>query len=353
MFCNINMSKKKATAFQNILSKLNIDETLTKPVLKEKTIHHVKDNIPLKEDYNFGADLLFLPETKQKYIYLLVVVDLATDEFDIEPIKDKESTTVLKALKTMFKRKYINEPYASIRTDAGTEFKGAFHKYLYDESILHRTAIPARHSQNSNAESLNRQLGRLLNGYMNAKELKTGKQFKEWTEAVPIVREELNAYRKKTATYLKNYKAPETDLSKPPKFNIGDIVYRLLDTPENALGQKQSGTFREGDFRWDRQPRKIEKIVYYAGKKPYRYLLNDLKDVSFSEGQLKEAKEDVELFEVRQILEKKTIKGEIFYLTWYYNELKKDASYQPETELLKFVPQLVADFNERPKKKKK
>ncbi len=29
---------------------------------------------------------------------------------------------------------------ASLRTDSGTEFRGVFHKWLYDENILHRVA---------------------------------------------------------------------------------------------------------------------------------------------------------------------------------------------------------------------
>jgi hypothetical protein len=346
------MTSKKATAFKNILEKLDINESLTKPVPKEKTVHHVKDNVKMKEDYNFGADLLFLPETKEKYRYLLVIVDLATDEFDIEPIKDKEPKTTLQAMKTIFKRPYLNKPYASMRFDAGNEWKGVFQKYLYDESILKRTALPARHSQNSNVESLNRTLGRLFNGYMNTKELKTGKQFKEWTEAIEIIRKELNTYRKKSQSYLDNYKAPETDLSKEPKFNIGDMVYRRLDTPENALGQKQSGKFREGDYKFDRQPRKIERILYYAGKNPYRYLISGIKEASYSEGQLKEAEEEVELFEVKQLLSKKMIDGKPHILTWYYGELKKDASFQPVSELNKFVPDLVKQFEESLKKKK-
>ena len=293
LFCNINMTTKKATAFKSILDKLNIDETLTKPVQKDKEFHHVKDNVKLVEDYNFSADLLFLPTTKEGYKYLLTVVDLATDEFDIEPLKDKEPKTVLSGLKAMYKRPYIKEPYASIRTDSGNEFKGVFQKYLYEESILHRVSLPARHSQTSNVESLNKQLGRLLNGYMNTKELQTGKQFKQWSEALPIVREELNNYRKKSKSFLENYKSPPINLSKDPKFNIGDLVYRLLDTPENALGEKQSGKFRTGDYRYDRQPRKIEKIVCYAGKNPYRYMLNGLPNAAFTESQLKEAEEDV------------------------------------------------------------
>ena len=112
------------------------------------------------------ADILMLPETKKGFKYLLVVVHLATDEFDIEPLKDKESITVLTAFKNMFKRNFIKQPYASVRTDAGSEFKGVFAKWLFDESIMHKVAMPNRHKQVSNVERLNKELGRLFNGFM-------------------------------------------------------------------------------------------------------------------------------------------------------------------------------------------
>lgn len=344
--------KKTKSKFANIFDKLNIDETITKPVRKAKVFNKVKDNVPLKEDYNFMADLLFLPETTDKERYCLTVVDLATDEFDIEPIKDKEPKTILAAMSKIFKRKYLNEPYASIRTDGGNEFKGVFQKWMYNESILHRVGLPGRHTQVANVESLNRQLGRLFNGYMNAKEKKSGKAHRNWTEAIPIVREELNKHRAKSTKDLSsiNSKRPELDLSKEPQFNIGDIVYRQLDRPENALGEKLAGTFREGDHRFDRQPRKVEKILYYNGKNTYRYLITDINNASFSESQLMKADEEEELFEVKQILGKKVINGKVHYLVWYYGEKKAEASYQPETELKKFVQQLLDDFNNKKKK---
>jgi hypothetical protein len=162
-----------------ILQALNIDETHSKPVKIKKAFSKVKDNIPLIADYNFMADLLHLPETKKGYLYLLVVVDLATDEFDIEPLTNNKSLTIVTAMKNIFKRKYLKKPYASIRTDGGAEFKDAFDKFCYENSILHKVGIAGRHQQMSNVERLNRELGRLLNGYMNAIEEQTGKTYKE------------------------------------------------------------------------------------------------------------------------------------------------------------------------------
>jgi hypothetical protein len=187
---------------KSIFKSLGISEKqndLTKPPPKQKVFNKVKDNIPHVKNYNFMADLLMLPTAKSKNRYLLVVDDLATDNFDIEPLKTKEPKEVLQAFKTMIKRPYIKEPYASIRTDDGNEFKGVFAKWLYDESILHKVAISGRHKQLANVENLNKQLGRLLNGYMNMKEEELGHVYKEWDDKkiLDTIRKDLNKLRQK------------------------------------------------------------------------------------------------------------------------------------------------------------
>jgi hypothetical protein len=42
---------------ENILKELKINEKYSKPVKIKKQFSKVKDNIPLKADYNFMADL--------------------------------------------------------------------------------------------------------------------------------------------------------------------------------------------------------------------------------------------------------------------------------------------------------
>lgn len=126
----------------------------------------------------------------------------------------------------MFKRRYIKKPYASIRTDAGSEFKnGIFKKWMYDNSILHKIAEPERHKQLANVENLNKTLGRLFNGYMNFKEEESGGEYREWTDILDTVRKRLNDIRR----------IPEGDIFtdvyqpidiKPERFKVGDIVYR-------------------------------------------------------------------------------------------------------------------------------
>jgi transposase InsO family protein len=97
--------------------------------------------------FNYMADLLYLPKTRQKYLYLLTMVDIWSNNCDFEPLKDKKADTVLKAMKKIFKRGILPQPQASIRTDNGTEFQDVFHKWLYDHNIFHRLGEPYRHQK--------------------------------------------------------------------------------------------------------------------------------------------------------------------------------------------------------------
>ena len=295
---------------QNILKSLGVDETYSKPVKIKKQFSKTKDNIPLIQDYNFMADLLELPKTKKGFIYLLVVVDLATDEFDIEPMTNNKSLTVVDAMKKIFKRRYLKKPYASIRTDGGPEFKDAFDKFCFENSILHKVGIAGRHQQMSNVERLNRELGRLFNGYMNGIEEKTGETYKEWVEVVPKVRVMLNSFRKKPEGNPRKDVYPIPNILIEPKFKVDDIVYRMSEKPMDALGRKQpTQNFRMGDYRYDMIPRKIVRVLRYGGDVPIRYLLENLPNVAYAEYELKEAKEKEAMYQVQSIKAKRTIKG--------------------------------------------
>jgi hypothetical protein len=165
----------------------------------------------------------------------------------------------------------------------------------------------------SNVESLNRQLGRLFNGYMNKMEEKSGKVYKNWTDIVGLVREKLNAARKKKLPdNINEYEYPVqedlTEIEVPikskkavavekryaqikPKYRVGRYVYRYLDQPKIALGKNQpTAARREGDYNWDKEPRQIERITTMGGQGAlYRYVLEDLPGVSYTERQLRPA----------------------------------------------------------------
>ena len=281
-----NMMKK-------LKADLGIDETFTKVRNKKKKFNNVKDNIPLIEHYNYMADILFLPTDAFGYKYALVVVDLANDEFDIQELKHKNANATLKGFEKMFNRDYIKKPYASITTDAGTEFRGEFQDYLYNESIYHKTTRVGRHKQLGNIDNLIRQISSLLIGLANKQEQKTGKISKAWVKHLPIIRKELNKVRVKELpddfTEV-DYPSPSTrgNLNKiiKQKFKVGDEVHVALDNPTNVHGVKQSGSFRTGDLRYDPKPRTIKRVLYFTSGALHRYMVSGITDASYTDDEL-------------------------------------------------------------------
>ncbi len=328
------------TKLDDLKNKLRINDLLTKPIKKDKNKTKISDVVTLIEDYNLMADLLYLPTTEEKYKYLLVIVDLATHEFDMEPLKTKESTEVAKAMKTIFKRNYVKKPEATIRTDNGTEFKGAVDKYLKSEDIFHSVSMPYRHQQLSMVESLNKTLGTLFMEYLNYIELQTKKKYREWTDVVDVIRVELNKIRKVKAPYTEktifNFKDSKVKLSDKPKYKIGDLVHYKLAYPEDSFGNKQAtAQFRQGDYRFSPLPKKIKNIFYYSGQVPYRYQLEDMDYVSFPESELKHSIIGEQKWFVKKIINKKKEKNKIYYLTWWKGYKKSESTWEPKTELLK------------------
>lgn len=84
----------------------NIVTNLTQVPRKDTKENATKFNVSVKNAVH-QADLLFLPEDKG-YRYALVVVDVATRSMDAEPLKSKKPEEVLKAFRTIYKRKYLS-----------------------------------------------------------------------------------------------------------------------------------------------------------------------------------------------------------------------------------------------------
>ena len=345
------MSKNKK-GVMNIFKKLGVDESDSAVKKMKSVFTKVKDIVFPKGGYNFMADLLELPKTKAGYRYLLVVVDLWSDEFDIEPLKTTQAKEVLEAYKTMVKRGYIDKAQASISVDGGSEFKGVFQKWLYDNNIYRKVSMKNRKTQNANVESLNRTLGRIINGYMNQVEKDTNEEFKEWNNKgiLDIIRKELNEARRRKDGKIE-YKEIGYD---EPKFKVGDLVQYYLNTPQNIRGEEVRGKFREGDRRWSLTPRKIVKIIRVPGPITNRYILNYIPNVSYTEDQLRLSKDKEETFEIKKIIDKnRDDDGNTIYKVWYKGYLKKDAEWILEDELKRLGADFSIEEYEKSVKKKK
>ena len=320
-------SKNKVSA---LMEKLNIDETYTKAAPKYK-FDKVKQNTFPKQDYNFMMDTMVLPTTKLGYKHLLTVVDLWSDEVDFEPLMGLTAKEALEGFQKIIKRPHLNLPKGSIRSDNGGEFKAEFDKFLKDKKILHRFSLEYRHKQNANVENLNGMLGRILMTYLTNKEIKIDKPYNEWTDILPIVRTELNKMRKLPDGDPFNLD-PIPFNKMEPKYNIGDIVLHKYEKPHNARGYQEHGKFRKGDLRFNiKVPAKVLKVLNYPNNN--RYILSGLPNVSYAEAELMKSNNTEELFEVKQLIDKKKVGRIVYYKVWFLKELKKDAVWLKETQL--------------------
>jgi hypothetical protein len=323
---------KKQSRMDVLLNKLKIDNTLTKPIFYK--FPTVKQNIFPKADYNYQSDLLELPQTKLGFRYLLVMVDLWSNNFDIEPMKNKQADTCLEAMKKIFKRDILSLPKASMRTDSGGEFKGSFDKFLYDHNVFHPFSLPDRHKMMANVERLNKDLGKIFMSYLTDKSHQLGHDYNEWTDIVDEVRKELNEIRNHPEDKDPRYALPPSTNFQDPKYKIGDLVYRRLEKPVDRFGNKyHNSKFRQGDNRFEtNEPRKIVDILPYG--KSWRYLLKDLYNVSYDEAELMPAKESEEKYIILKIIGKKIVKGNIYYLVWWKKYKKSESTWEPKKNLL-------------------
>ena len=335
------------------IESLGVDETLTKKPKKEKVFTSVYENVPHLKHHNYMADLLHLPKTTNNNIGLLVVKDLGTGNFDIEPYKTKTAESILKAFQEMTKRKFIKNPKYSIQTDNGGEFKGVFHDYFKNMNVFHKFTVPSRHKQNSTVESFNKTLGRILNGYMNMKEYETGKTFKDWDDILQKVRSEVNDIvgRPEISPFTENY--PLLGKREKPVFNVGDIVYVKSEVPLNALGHPQpTDNFRVGDLRYNPTPKKVKEVLPYP-KVGYRYIIQYSPNVSYTANELLKAeKEKNAKYIVERFIKVQTIKKKKYYEVKWKGYSMKENTLEAETELIKDIGKQAFDkFVQEMKKK--
>lgn len=333
-----NNNNKKKKTMNDLINRLGIDETFTKPVKKEKVFTKFSDIAVPAKGYNYVCDLLYLPEDSKTHCkFALVCMDCGNNMFDLQEIRNRDSETVLNALKAIFKRGILKKPSkgSQIQTDSGTEYGDVFHKYLYNEDIYHKIAGVGRHNQMSAVEAVNKQLGRLFNGYMNSKEADTGKVYRDWCDIIPTIRDELNEIREKPTKNPFTYIPKLPDFSNVDKneFYEGQMVYYKLDEPRNMLNEKQSGKFRVGDRKWSTQPKKIVKVFLYPSRVPFRYMLEGIPNISFTTAQLKKSTQKEELFYPEKFRDKRTVKKQIQYLVQWKHHKVDQSTWENESQL--------------------
>ena len=228
------------------------------------------------------ADLLFISNDKG-YKYILVVVDNHSKKMDAEKLKDKYSSSVLKAFKKIYDRKILSMPQ-QIEVDDGSEFKGLVKDYFEQHKVRIRTALPSRHRQQGLVERKNQILGSLIQQLQTHKELGNKKISKEWIKILPQLIEYINEHVPKPITEAISEEPLSNDYNRN-LLTIGQRVRLKLDHPVDSQGKKLSGTFRSGDIRWTQKIFKVTQVLLKPGFVPM-YMIDKTNETSFTKEQL-------------------------------------------------------------------
>ncbi len=258
-----NTNKKVYDEFQNLIKPPKTDT--------ENEIPHIKNNIS-RPNYLHQADLIFMPSDRFGLKYCLVVIDVYDSKCDAEPLRTKTSQAVKTALTKIYNRDYLDFPTV-IQFDAGTEFKAEVKEFMEQKHVSVKYTLTNRHRQNSTVERKNRTIGSALLSYQAEMEQITGKQNKQWVSELPQLIKFLNEH--KLAKRPKLTGDVQTNPKNENILEVGTPVRRVLDYAIDTVEGKRMGTgaFRSGDLRWDKEIRKIVKIIINPNMPPM-YQLN-------------------------------------------------------------------------------
>ena len=337
-----------------------VDQLLKKPI-KDKTNKSTYPSTLYKPNFIHQLDLLFLPYNEDnKHRYALVVIDMSTRLIDSEPLKNKDSKSVVDAIKKIYKRNILNMP-SQIDSDSGSEFKGDFHQYLKQHNIKHKVALPNRHSQVGLAENANKRIAKPLFRRMLSEEILTGHSSISWKTELKDVVDDINqlTIKRNKIKADKEKKKPKPDILDEFKCtgdacNLipeGTKVRYLLDFPIDYITKKKIGsTFRETDIRWSPEEHIITRILLKPNQSPL-YILDNNANVAYRKDQIQiilsnetmpnkksirplAVKKNKNVYIIDRLTQKRKNKGKIEYLVNWKGFDVSDATWEPRTQLI-------------------
>ena len=346
-----------------------IDKLLTVPK-KDKGVNMPRFQV-YEQDYVHQADLMYLPNDNG-YKYLLVVVDVGTRLVDAVPLKSKSNNEVLKAFKTIYKRKTLSMPIR-LEVDSGSEFKGTVKHYFEQQGVFVRVAKIGRHRQQAIVEKKNQMIQLPLFKRMHSQEYLTGETSVEWVDDLPEVLKELN----KNAKEHPPKKLPTDPVcagSACEMLTEGTKVRVQLEEPRNVTtdDKKLHRRFRATDIRWDPDIRIIKQVVIEPGKppmylldgksgklgiEPIGYTKNQLQVVDSDEGEIDESviRGTPKYRKVEKIIGKLKKGGVMHYKVKWLGLPVSKASFEPVTTLREDIPELlpklIKEYEDSRKKK--
>jgi hypothetical protein len=299
-------------------------------------------------------DLLYLPNDKG-FIYCLVITDQGSRLVDCEPLKDRKSSDIVKALETIYKRKILLKPKVII-TDSGSEFKKDFSTALQKQGIQHKIIKAGRHRSVALVERKNQTIGKIIHKLILQVEINSGIPSSQWTSYIKNLVSLINIEVKKREKQKPNIPIEKQSFTynpdKPIKMlNVGDKVRVSLDNPQDINGNPLIGRFRKSDIRFNPKIRTV-KYVLMEPEEPIMYLLDGnigplkIESVGYTYNQLQKVSateqntvqpvlnEDINRFEFKKIWERRKSGRTYEYLVQWKNYPKNQSTWEKRKPLV-------------------
>ena len=219
----------------SVIANRNDLDSLQRVPDKEDKITEMPHFETFLSGFRAQADVLWMPTARHGYNKILVIIDDHTKKCDAEPMVGEDSTTIVQCMKRIFKRGILKQP-RMLEFDNGSSFHGDVITFCNQNHIVYRYAMTNRHRQQGLVESKNGTLGRILNAFLNEKELENLKA----AEKPNQIHAPSDSYE--VEKVLKHYPpAKAKDKNDASKY-LFDIKWLGYDKPEdNSLRQKWSG----------------------------------------------------------------------------------------------------------------
>lgn len=283
---------KKGLEKLGVDTKNNLDYKLMQPPRPDK---HDEAHYAVLRQGTIQADLQFW-NSYNGFKYMLIVVDVVSQNVDVEPMRTKEPHVVIRAFENIFNRKFLfprdnnDIIYPNvIMTDDGSEFENKkFLDFCTQHKIHKKTAHSGRH-QIPYADAYSLLISKLLAIKTTAEQsdrLKNTERItqRNWIKYLPQIREILNdkeVQEKTISEFFQFHKIYPNQILK-----IGDMVHVKLEKPRDVVDSKLSGKFRTGDYYWEKQPRKIINRIYNLSGNPLRYVVDGIDDATYARSEL-------------------------------------------------------------------
>ena len=204
---------------------------LTKKVIKDKRTPHGHFYVT-KPNQLHQMDILYMPYKRGTYRYILTIIDTASRYKAAEPLKDRTSETVKKAIEKIYKETKLKFP-KEINVDKGSEFKSAVLDLYKKNDTQVNVSETSHHKATAMVERYNRTLAERIFKQIHHEEITKNKVIKVWDHLLKPTVDQLN---NEITRYINMTPNHAIELSEVPQKEHKDII--PINNSELAVGDK-------------------------------------------------------------------------------------------------------------------